>query len=1154
MKNRVFAFFVAVFIATFSAYADVVTAEQAMLAAESWAVENGGVFGSSSSAVGVVTEKDSTGKVLWYGVKMSDGGCIFTTGDSRIGPILASVSKCDGNVPQGHPLRALLSADIKSRFACLDYVDEQNAKRLMSFANTSSATSASVAAISKSISNASTKWARFTDGAVGNKLKAFAGMETVKNNPPTIIGYVRGFANNMFTHWNQGASAYSKDYGLGIESGFLLPVYNFYTPHNWVCGCVATAGAAILQTYNVTEGPGIRTNMCSVGSITSVSNMVTKGGVYNWDILPNTMGGNITNVTARFSLEQRELLGRVTYDFGVLIGAYYAPMATGADMNMFGETLEHYYGFASARVTPVPAPGASAAEREATYDPFIYSYLKANMPVPMGIRDPTGAGHAVIAVGYGKDSSNSSLTRIFMGWGGSGDAWYSLPEIDIYNVIDCVIVQISRDENCVPITGQVKMADGTPASFATVTIDALPEPITAGANGWFSAIVPTTVASVNVTAKLGTAEASAVVEYGGGVEGPASAEIVLGEDAINNIPFYASPDAAAEAALAQGKSLVLFSGFNTEEKTEFIKKLLAENAEEFNKNCILYYADAATDSYGYIDAVPSVGFFAPQLFKPADSWKVVNGRMSYRNFTQIPLDQIESEYDVIFQKGAELLKDVEHFTQALKDKNKVAISGIVRAAEFYNLEYLLGFKEIEDGTPEVGFGVYENAFTNNESVVMASPQVFTNTTVWKCVGWYVFDNKCVPSNDDKDLWAEEGIVTNTAWAIAQGTSTVAEFTMPADGECNLTLAWRYTPNRYKVSVDVNGGYVVSSGGLEYDNDTQKWTGYFNYGEEVTVVTTPKTSNGYAFLFKQWDGDNSEDQVRGQKIKIKVNGTRELSAYYEYPQGYTFTSYDLTVGAVSETPLPAGDVLPATKYGDSKVLALGETIQMLNAPSAVAPLATSYTDATGGVWKCVGWTNGVGNVSATGKDPFVTFTLDANTKFDWLWKLDESKFEIVTNLAWDMSLANLSTTNEFVLAKAPIPADFNLDDFELAIPTGWVAKASVDALTGDIVAKLSLNTNALIPRAVAGEPSVISIKSNSDGTMTLSVGVENGLRGFWYCVYGATDLGGPYNLIQAVQADLDQDVMEVVYDININPAQDNQFFKLVVTEFPEMTLP
>ena len=81
-----------------------------------------------------------------------------------------------------------------------------------------------------------------------------------------------------------------------------------------------------------------------------------------------------------------------------------------------------------------------ASGDEVGYGNWIYPELKNGYPVVMSIAQ-TGAevGHCVVAVGCGEEavvdengvtnSTGTVYTRIFMGWGGSDDGWYALPEI-----------------------------------------------------------------------------------------------------------------------------------------------------------------------------------------------------------------------------------------------------------------------------------------------------------------------------------------------------------------------------------------------------------------------------------------------------------------------------------------------------------------------------------------------------------------------------------------------------------------------------------------------------------------------------------------------------------------------------------------------------
>jgi hypothetical protein len=103
--------------------------------------------------------------------------------------------------------------------------------------------------------------------------------------------------------------------------------------------------------------------------------------------------------------------------------------------------------------------------------------------------------------------------------------------------------------------------------------------------------------------------------------------------------------------------------------------------------------------------------------------------------------------------------------------------------------------------------------------------------------------------------------------------------------------------------------------------------------------------------------------------------------------------------------------------------------------------------------------------------------------------------------------------------------------------------------------MTLNEEAMKPIATDDAPAVITIVPNADGTMTVKASVANGLRRFWYAIYGANSLSGPWSLVKVFQAggtaleqaDQAEEVGEVRLSITVDSNGAQQFYKLVVLE-------
>ena len=103
-----------------------VTTNMAMTAANAWAARNA-AFGAGGVATNVVSVSDTNAAqtVLWHQVSMSNGGCLIVAPVTEIEPVLAALEDDPGELPAAHPLRALLTADVRSRLRFLKrYVED----------------------------------------------------------------------------------------------------------------------------------------------------------------------------------------------------------------------------------------------------------------------------------------------------------------------------------------------------------------------------------------------------------------------------------------------------------------------------------------------------------------------------------------------------------------------------------------------------------------------------------------------------------------------------------------------------------------------------------------------------------------------------------------------------------------------------------------------------------------------------------------------------------------------------------------------------------------------------------------------------------------------------------------------------------------------
>ncbi len=110
---------------------------------------------------------------------------------------------------------------------------------------------------------------------------------------------------------------------------------------------------------------------------------------------------------------------------------------------------------------------------------MINANLDAGFPVILELwrLDANGAvsgGHTVIADGYGFNNQ-TMYHHLNMGWLGSNDAWYNLPDVDTesrdYTIFDACLYNIFPTGSGEIISGRVTDSNGIPLAGVIVTAD-----------------------------------------------------------------------------------------------------------------------------------------------------------------------------------------------------------------------------------------------------------------------------------------------------------------------------------------------------------------------------------------------------------------------------------------------------------------------------------------------------------------------------------------------------------------------------------------------------------------------------------------------------------------------------------------------------------
>ena len=384
-----------------------VSVETARFAAGSWALSDAALGVPHGTSVGDAVAYDVDGTNGFYAVSIEGGGTLFVAADDEIDPILAFTASSSPDLSAQSPLLNLLVRDVRARRGQIGQpvsYSSSSGRRLSA--------SAAAAAPADSGARAKKMWEAFVPSSSGGRVRLGA---TAAPRSTLATSEIR-VAPILTTQWSQ------------TDAGG-RPCYNYYTPHNYPCGCVATAAGQILNRWKYPTGELDQfSNTCTVngGSVTLTSTGSPR--VYNWEAMVDKPSGATGE-------ESRKAIGALLSDLGISFGAGYASDGTSAYEFDVPEPLHSKFNYASAYTYTVNGTGnkASALHKAEPRQRAILANLDAKRPVELYILSDAVGGHAVVADGYGFvtiGSEEVEFTHINMGWAGADDMWYNLPVIN----------------------------------------------------------------------------------------------------------------------------------------------------------------------------------------------------------------------------------------------------------------------------------------------------------------------------------------------------------------------------------------------------------------------------------------------------------------------------------------------------------------------------------------------------------------------------------------------------------------------------------------------------------------------------------------------------------------------------------------------------
>ena len=414
---------------------------------------------------GVRTFRNVTSEALYHVVAMQPEGFVVVSADDQLEPVVAFSARGHFRATEDNPLYSLLQRDMAGR---LDAVRNRRRRK-----------DGRMYAARVHEQRVRERWA-VLESSPARPVQASRGGPIAMDLPTISDVRVAPFVTSTW--------------GQSTVSG--LTCYNYYTPNNYLCGCVATVVGQLMRYYRLpTFGvgtPSFNIWVDGVPQSRALRGGDGIGGPYNWAGMPLNPDGSIT-------LAQRQAIGALIHDAGVAVNMSYSPSGSAASIWTAADRLVTTFGYANAVRSYNWGYDLGAGITE-----MLNPNLDAGYTVILSVRRE-GGGHAVLCDGYGFQDS-TPYHHLNMGWSGLDDSWYNLPDVDAYyhyTSVDSCVYNLYPQGSGEIISGRVTDATGTPMAGITVSASAGGAPLTApsNANGIYAieSAVPNTVYTVSVS-------------------------------------------------------------------------------------------------------------------------------------------------------------------------------------------------------------------------------------------------------------------------------------------------------------------------------------------------------------------------------------------------------------------------------------------------------------------------------------------------------------------------------------------------------------------------------------------------------------------------------------------------------------------------------
>jgi hypothetical protein len=399
----------------------------------------------------VETFSNEYNEPVYYIVYLEPSGFVIVPADDLVEPIIGFSEEGIYDPSPDSPFGVLVTNDLNRRVEAV-----RNTFSLMSLSSQTT------------ITDTQMKWNYYI--SLGEPSEGGFGLMAVE---PETVSDVR-VARLLKSKWGQ-------TYACGFDC------YNYYTPNNYPCGCVATSLAQLMHyyqyprqpdDYDPNEADGRRRFFVEVDEAMEEEPRFLRGGdgnggPYEWDNMPQGPSCNT-------SLNQRKAVGAICYDAGIASNMHYTEYGSGTTLDEAQRALLDVFSYSSVIKGGYDSDNAGNIPGE-DLEKMINPNLDAGNPVFLGIFDEQEqiAGHAILCDGYGYNAS-TIYHHLNMGWDDLPteyrQMWYLLPDIssDIgfdYDIIDTCLYNIFTTETGEIISGRVTDMQGEPVEDAAITAE-----------------------------------------------------------------------------------------------------------------------------------------------------------------------------------------------------------------------------------------------------------------------------------------------------------------------------------------------------------------------------------------------------------------------------------------------------------------------------------------------------------------------------------------------------------------------------------------------------------------------------------------------------------------------------------------------------------